>query len=99
MKTNNLTSFSDDLDLQYGKRGTETREKYEEGFESFKLEVCYPFELHQSLRRFSNDQAIPCSSLFNNEIVGGFLFISSKDDLKLFNITFSSSPQPGLKFR
>jgi len=34
---NNLTSFADHLDLQYGKRGTETREKYEEGFESFKL--------------------------------------------------------------
>ncbi|MDP4239013.1 MAG: helix-turn-helix transcriptional regulator [Bacteroidota bacterium] len=37
MKTNNLTSLSEHLDLQYGKRGTETREKYEEGFESFKL--------------------------------------------------------------
>jgi HTH-type transcriptional regulator / antitoxin HipB len=37
MKTKNLTSFSDHLDLQYGKRGTETREKYEEGFVLFKL--------------------------------------------------------------
>ena len=34
-----LTSFADHLDLEYGKRGTETREKYEEGFESFKLGV------------------------------------------------------------
>jgi len=33
----NLTSFADHLDLQYGKRGTIAREKYEEGFESFKL--------------------------------------------------------------
>ena len=33
----NLTSFADHLDSQYGIRGTETREKYEEGFESFKL--------------------------------------------------------------
>lgn len=33
----NLTSFTDHLDIQYGKRGTETREKYEEGFEAFKL--------------------------------------------------------------
>lgn len=33
----NLTSFADHLDSQYGKRGTETREKYEEGFEAFKL--------------------------------------------------------------
>ncbi len=27
------------MDLQYGIRGTETREKYEEGFEAFKLGV------------------------------------------------------------
>lgn len=33
----NLTSFADHLDAQYGIRGTETREKYEEGFEAFKL--------------------------------------------------------------
>jgi len=36
---NNLTSFADHLDQQYGKRGTETREEYEEGFESFRLGV------------------------------------------------------------
>ena len=35
----NLTSFRDHLDLQYGKRGTVKREKYEEGFEAFKLGV------------------------------------------------------------
>ena len=34
-----LTSFSDHLDEQYGKKGTETREKYEEEFEAFKLGV------------------------------------------------------------
>lgn len=39
-KTNkNLTSFADHLDKQYGKRGTKTRENYEEGFEAFKLGV------------------------------------------------------------
>lgn len=39
-KTNkNLTSFADHLDAQYGKRGTTKREKYEEGFEAFKLGV------------------------------------------------------------
>jgi HTH-type transcriptional regulator / antitoxin HipB len=37
MKNNNLTSFSDHLDLQYGKRGTKAREKYEQEFEAFKL--------------------------------------------------------------
>lgn len=35
----NLTSFSEHLDKQYGKKGTETRDKYEEEFESFKLGV------------------------------------------------------------
>ena len=36
-ENNNLTSFSNHLDAQYGKRGTPVREKYEEEFESFKL--------------------------------------------------------------
>src|ERR1039458_5112842 len=35
----NLTSLADHLDSQYGKRGTPKREKYEEGFEAFKLGV------------------------------------------------------------
>jgi DNA-binding XRE family transcriptional regulator len=35
----NLTSFEDHLDQQYGKTGSPEREKFEEGFESFKLGV------------------------------------------------------------
>ncbi|MEA3446419.1 MAG: helix-turn-helix transcriptional regulator [Bacteroidota bacterium] len=35
----NLTSWDDHLDNKYGKVGTSTREKYEEGFESFKIGV------------------------------------------------------------
>jgi DNA-binding XRE family transcriptional regulator len=35
----NLISFEDHLDRQYGKRGTPNREKFEEGFEAFKLGV------------------------------------------------------------
>ena len=35
----NLTSFTDHLDKQYGKRGSKKRETYEEGFEAFKLGV------------------------------------------------------------
>jgi len=35
----NLTSFTDHLVHQYGKRGTPEREKFEEGFEAFKLGV------------------------------------------------------------
>ncbi|CAN5299094.1 helix-turn-helix transcriptional regulator [soil metagenome] len=38
-KNSNLTSFTDHLDEQYGKEGTDAREKYEEGFEVFKLGV------------------------------------------------------------
>ena len=34
-----MTSFSDHLDQQYGKRGTKERETFEEGFEAFKLGV------------------------------------------------------------
>ena len=36
---NNLTSFADHLDSQYGKSGTTEREEFEEGFESFKIGV------------------------------------------------------------
>ena len=36
---NNLTSFADHLDKQYGKQGTEERERFEEGFEAFRLGV------------------------------------------------------------
>ena len=35
----NLTSFAEHLDNQYGKRGTESREQYEQEFEAFKLGV------------------------------------------------------------
>lgn len=38
-KTNNIVTFSDHLDKQYGKRGSKKREKYEQGFEAFKLGV------------------------------------------------------------
>lgn len=34
-----LTSFASHLDEQYGKRGTEFREKFESGFEAFKLGI------------------------------------------------------------
>ena len=38
-KNKDLTSFTDHLDQQYGKRGTEKREAFEEGFEAFRLGV------------------------------------------------------------
>jgi DNA-binding XRE family transcriptional regulator len=37
--SNNLTSFADHLNAQYGERGTAARENYEEGFEAFKLGI------------------------------------------------------------
>ena len=38
-KNKNLTSWDDHLDQKYGKIGTQTREKFEQEFESFKLGV------------------------------------------------------------
>ena len=35
----NLTSLTDHIEQQYGKRGSLKREQYEEGFEAFKLGV------------------------------------------------------------
>jgi HTH-type transcriptional regulator/antitoxin HipB len=41
MKSENkkITSFAEHLDAQYGKRGTEVREKYEEEYEAFELRI------------------------------------------------------------
>ena len=36
---NNMTSFTDHLDQQYGKKGTAERDEFEEGFEAFRLGV------------------------------------------------------------
>lgn len=38
-KKNKLVSWDSHLDKKYGKNGTETRNKYEEEFESFKIGV------------------------------------------------------------
>ena len=38
-ENNNLTSFADHLNQQYGERGTEERERFEEEFDAFKLGV------------------------------------------------------------
>lgn len=60
-KNNNLTSFSDHLDEQYGKRGTETREKYEEEFEAFKIGVIIQ-ELRKSRGLTQEQLAIKCGT-------------------------------------
>ena len=38
-KSNKITTLSDHLDKQYGKRGSKKREQYEQEFEAFKLGV------------------------------------------------------------
>ncbi len=48
-KKNNILTFQAHLDREYGKRGTKRREKYEQGFEAFKLGV-----MLQELREVNN---------------------------------------------
>ena len=48
-KKSKIVTFEDHLDSQYGKRGTAKREKYERGFEAFKLGV-----MLQELRKEKN---------------------------------------------
>ncbi len=38
-QNNNLTSWDDHLDKKYGEPGTQSRERYEEEFEAFKIGV------------------------------------------------------------
>ena len=56
-----LTSFSDHLDNQYGKPGTETRENFEEGFESFKLGVMLQ-ELRKEKGMTQEQLALKCGT-------------------------------------
>jgi|ERR1035437_6431715 DNA-binding XRE family transcriptional regulator len=39
IKTKNITSFNDHLDTKYGKKGSDTREKFEQEFDAFKIGV------------------------------------------------------------
>lgn len=48
-KENKIVTFQEHLDREYGKRGTKRREKYEQGFEAFKLGV-----MLQELREKNN---------------------------------------------
>ena len=48
-KKSKIVAFEDHLDSQYGKRGIAKREKYERGFEAFKLGV-----MLQELRKEKN---------------------------------------------
>ena len=57
----NLTSFSDHLDQQYGKSGTETREKYEEEYETFQFGVMLQ-ELRKEKGLTQEQLAIKCGT-------------------------------------
>jgi DNA-binding XRE family transcriptional regulator len=58
---NNLTSFADHLDAQYGKRGTLEREEFEEGFESFKIGVMLQ-ELRKENGMTQEQLAVKCGT-------------------------------------
>ena len=58
---NNLTSFADHLDEQYGKPGTDTREKYEQEFEAFKLGIMLQ-ELRKSKGMTQEQLAAKCGT-------------------------------------
>ena len=63
-QTNKLVSWDDHLDKKYGKIGTPTRDKYEEGFENFKIGV-----LIQEARKQQNltqqELALKCGTTKN----------------------------------
>ncbi|MDQ6609567.1 MAG: helix-turn-helix domain-containing protein [Bacteroidota bacterium] len=60
-KKNNLTSFSDHLDKQYGKRSTAKRESYEQGFEAFKLGVIIQ-EMREKQNLTQEQLAVKCGT-------------------------------------
>ena len=60
-KNNNLTSFEDHLDEQYGKKDTLTREKYEQEYEAFKLGVMIQ-ELRKEQGLTQEQLAVKCGT-------------------------------------
>ncbi|MDR2651332.1 MAG: helix-turn-helix transcriptional regulator, partial [Prevotellaceae bacterium] len=58
---NKLTSFSQYLDKEYGKRGTDKREEFEAGFETFKLGVMLQ-ELRKEKGLTQKDLAEKCGT-------------------------------------
>lgn len=62
---NNMTSFSDHLDLQYGKIGSENRNKYEQEFEAFKLGIMIQ-ELRKQQGLTQEELAIKCNTSVKN---------------------------------
>ncbi len=61
---NNLSSFSEHLDFQYGKRGSASREEYEQEFEAFKLGV-FLQELRKEKGITQEELAVKCGTSKN----------------------------------
>ena len=61
---NNLISFSEHLDSQYGKRGSSSREEYEQEFEAFKLGV-FLQELRKEKGMTQEELAVKCGTSKN----------------------------------
>jgi DNA-binding XRE family transcriptional regulator len=61
---NNLTSFSEHLDSQYGQRGSSSREEYEQEFEAFKLGV-FLQELRKEKGMTQEELAVKCGTSKN----------------------------------
>ena len=61
---NNLSSFSEHLDSQYGKRGSSSREEYEQEFEAFKLGV-FLQELRKEKGMTQEELAVKCGTSKN----------------------------------
>jgi DNA-binding XRE family transcriptional regulator len=63
-KKNKITTFEEHLNKEYGKRGAVRREKYEQGFESFKLGVMLQ-ELRKQKRLTQEQLAEKCGTTKN----------------------------------
>ncbi|MCX6320406.1 MAG: helix-turn-helix transcriptional regulator [Bacteroidia bacterium] len=62
MKTkNNIITFEDHLDREYGKIGTPSRDKYEQEFETFKLGVILQ-EMRKKQKMTQEQLAIKCGT-------------------------------------
>ena len=60
-KNRNISTFSEHLDKQYGRRGTKKREKYEQKFEAFKLGVMLQ-DLRKELGMTQEQLAAKCGT-------------------------------------
>ena len=61
---NNLSSFSEHLDSQYGQRGSSSREEYEQEFEAFKLGV-FLQDLRKEKGMTQEELAVKCGTSKN----------------------------------